>query len=180
MEETDTLVATASQASIGTLATDFQAAIDLRITSPNNLAKIIPYFDYRQFDRTYPDPSSAEDGTPILWYTFGGEIRVYPAPDQAYTFELNYIKKPTALTLTGDVPDVPAEFEELMVLGMYKRALEHEDNFDQAQVIQSQFDDLLEKMVLRLSQRQIGTIHRMSTGRMRTVSGDIFPRSRRW
>lgn len=168
METTANFTAVIGTQSVGTLPTDLQVPISLRILTPTNYATELPYLPYEEYDRMYPNPTLIANGVPILYTIFDGNILLGPgAPDQAHTLQLRYLQKPTELVNPTDVPDVPSEFEELMVLGAYKRALEHEDSFDQAQVVGQEFDELLNLMNVRLTRRQLGQPTRMRSGRTR-------------
>lgn len=136
--------------------TDFQSAVNITLTSPDNSAAFIPYMPFEQFDQLYPDPTAATNGRPLLWYRFGLTINFYPAPDQTYTMNLRYLKVPTTMTLDTDVPDIPLEFQEVVTLGAYAKALERNDQFDQAEAIMKQYRDGLDAMTRRLQTAQLG------------------------
>lgn len=155
MEKTFTGTVTIGSPSYA-LPTDFQSAISLRITSPSGNAKYIPYKAFEEFDRAFPNPSATANSTPLYWYLFGTTINLYPAPDQVYTMDIRYLKQPTTLTLDADVPDIPTEFQEVVVLGTYAKALERNDQFDQAQIISAQYQQGLDAMTERLQTRQLG------------------------
>lgn len=160
-------VGTAEITNGGGLPTNYQTPILLRNTY-SGYEGILPYMDYTQFRTQYAGADNATDAAPRLWYEYAGSIYVYPAPDVAYTVTMDYLKKATELALDADVPQVPEEWRELMVLGTYKRALEYNDDFDLAQAVQFKFEELLLDMTRRLSGRQVGVpsiigINRRST-----------------
>lgn len=134
------------------LPTTFQMPTMLRITTAN-YEKVLPFMDYTEFRKTYPSAPNDANGTPKLWYEYGGTISVYPKPDTALAVSLDYIKKPTTLSGDSDVPQIPSEWGELLTLGAYKRALEYNDDFDLAQAVQYKIDELLLDMTRRLSTR---------------------------
>jgi hypothetical protein len=172
METTQNFTAVIGTQSIGTLPTNLQVPINLRILTPLQYTVDLPYMPYEEYDRAYPNPSLLPNNPPIFYTIFAGTILLAPtAPDQAYVLQLRYLKKPTALAAGTDVPDVPSEFEELMVLGAYKRALEHEDSFDQAQVVDQEFLEQLNLMNVRMTRRQLGQETRMRSGRSRVGRG---------
>src|SRR5690606_24674865 len=99
------------------LPTNFVQAIDLTLTSKGR-EKVLPYRDFTWVDRNNPDPDDTEvnpENVPAYWYKFGEVINVFPVPDAAYTVSLRYYKRPTELTGDDDVPEVPKEFEEILV-----------------------------------------------------------------
>lgn len=116
----------------------------------------------------YPDSSDTTanpSGIPQYWYKFGETIRVYPAPADSYTLTLQYIKSPTILSGASDVPEIPSEFEELLICGAVYRILLIKDNYDQALVWQNRYDEQLQKLVSRYSQTQAGHANRMRINR---------------
>lgn len=165
MEATASFTTVIGTASIGSLPSNFQMAINLTVTSPDSNEKVIPYMEYEEIDHRYPDPTDDTTGPPAYWYIFNGTINLSPRPDAAYGLTLRYLKKPTELTANADVPAIPEEYQEILVLGAHKRALQLNDNFDQAQLINQEYLDLVEKMVNRLTRRQLYTARRMPTRR---------------
>lgn len=136
------------------LPTDIQSFLSLRIYTPIGYATELAYIEYEDFDRAFPNPNLTGDTAPAAWRVFNRTIQIYPEPNNTYNLKLKYIKEPTELTLDADVPEIPESFSELLVLAAYRRALEHNDDYDQAQVIQQQVDILGEKMVERYARNQ--------------------------
>lgn len=136
------------------LPTDIQAPLSLRIYTPIGNATELAYIEYEDFDRAFPNPNLTGSTAPAAWRYFNREILIYPTPDDTYNLRLKYIKEPSELTLDADVPEVPESFGELLVLAGYRRALEHNDDYDQAQLIQQQMDIMNEKMVERYARNQ--------------------------
>lgn len=137
---------------------DAQQIITLRITAPDSDAIDLTdrYVDFREFDDRHPDPTQDNEGVPDEWTMSAGNFYLWPIPDQAYTLDTRYIKKPTDLSTDGTELDIPEEFQELVVLGAAARILERDDSPDEAAVLRAQFDMLLQDMLLRFSQRQTG------------------------
>jgi hypothetical protein len=140
--------------------TDMQTPLSLRIHTPIGYATVLPYMEYEDFDRAIPNQDYIGNTIPNMWRVFNKDILIYPNPDTAYYLKLKYIKEVTELILDADVPEIPQSFGEALVLAGYKRALEHNDDFDQAQVIQQQIDEFITKMDERYK-RQSGTPHIM-------------------
>lgn len=149
------------------LPTNYVQAIDLILTSSGR-EKVLIYRDVSQIDNWYPD---ADDTTvnpanvPDSWYYYAETIRVYPVPNSAYTVTLRYYKKPTLLSADADVPDIPSEFEELLVVGAGYRVLQVKDNYDQAGILENKYQELLDKLVMKSSVPQVGTPIIMRTNR---------------
>jgi len=152
------------------LPTNYVQALDLYLTTAGQ-ERVIPYEDIRQVDGYTPDPDDIvayPASTPRAWYVFARTPRVKPVPDLAYTAILRYYKRPTTLVAAADsvVPDLPSEFEELLIVGAAYRVLQAKDNYDQAGVLQNKYDEILQKLVVKYSQPQVGTPMRVRTNRV--------------
>ncbi len=149
------------------LPANFVQAIDLVLTT-DNYEGALKYRDVREMDDLYPDYESSsayQSSTPTDWYFYALTPRVFPEPNLAYTATLRYYKKPTLLSADGDVPSLPSEFEELLVVGAAYRVLQVKDNYDQAGILQNKYDELLQKLVVKYSLPQVGTPMIMRTNR---------------
>lgn len=136
---------------------DYQVPFSFRITAPDNSSSFLQYMSFEAFDQAYPDPSSAVAATPIIWYPFANTFNLYPTPDQNYTVDLRYLKSPAVLTADADVPDIPEAFQEVLVLGIYQKCLERENQIWQAQAIQYQYVSAVTDMVKRLQTDAFGS-----------------------
>lgn len=151
------------------LPTDLETALNLTLVSPTNRAIPLTYMDYREVDAQFPNGSSQTQHTPWLWASFGGDFFIGPyPPDQGYTLQLRYILTPTTLSVDGNTFNVPDAFSEAVVLGMYRRALRYNDEFDQAQLVDIDFAAAIALMKQRLLPRQTGQNRRVNTGRTNT------------
>lgn len=166
--QTYTLSAGVSDITNGSgLPANYVQALDLTLTSEGR-EKVIPYQDVRVIDNNYPDPDDTTanpSNVPAYWYYYADTIKVYPAPNSAYTVSLRYYKKPTLLDEDADVPEIPSEFEELLVMGASYRVLQVKDNYDQASILQSKYDEILQKLVNKYSVNQVGSPLRMRVNR---------------
>lgn len=130
--------------------------------------KVIPYIEQTELDRLYPDNQDVTryaNNKPLYWYREGAAIKVFPAPAAAYTFRLKFYKMPTLLTTDSQVPELPSNFEEVLVEGAVYRILQVKDQYDQAAIHKNKYDELLQKLVVRRSQQQIGRPTIMGTNR---------------
>lgn len=149
------------------LPTNYVQALDLTLTSAG-YEEVIPYVDVSEIDQLYPDPDDTAvnpAGVPAKWYFYADTIKVYPVPASAYTVSLRYYKNPTLVSSDADVPSLPSEFEELLVLGAAYRVLQVKDNYDQAAILQNKYDEILQKLVVKYSQAQVGAPTRMRINR---------------
>lgn len=149
------------------LPTNYVQAIDLTLTS-TGMEGVLPYRDFTWIDDQYPDPDDTTRnpaGIPRYWYKYGDTIKVYPVPLSDYTVTLRYYKKPTLLDSDADVPEIPSEFEELLVSGAAYRVLQVKDNYDQAAIHENKYNELLQKLVVKYSVPQVGSPLRMRINR---------------
>lgn len=159
MEATQAYTLTANDSDITSgngLPSNYVQAINLTLTT-NDKEKQLIYMPFQTIDQDYPDPDDDTTGTPNYWYDYDETIRVYPEPDQGYTVSLKYYKKPTEMTSDDDVPEVPSQFAELLVLGAAYRVLQVKDNYDQAAILENKYNEHLVKLAVRYSQAQVGT-----------------------
>lgn len=161
MEATTTFTMAAGTADISNgvgLPSDYVQAIDIFITT-SGLERTLQYVDYRELDAQYPDPTDGRygQGQPRFWYNFADTINVFQLPNTTYTATMRYYKKPVLLASDADIPDLPSNFEEILVVGAAYRVLQVKDNYDQAAILQNKYDELLAKLVYRSSQPQVGT-----------------------
>lgn len=149
------------------LPTNYGQTLNLELRS-TGLEKRIPFLTYRQIEERYPDASDTTAypaNVPEVAYFADGTINVHPVPNSTYSVRLTYFKNPTELANDSDIPDLPTEFGEMLVLGAAYRALQIKDNYDQAGVLQNKFDEILQKLVVKYSQVQTGTPARMRVNR---------------
>lgn len=149
------------------LPTDFVQAINLSLTS-SAYESVLQYKEHTEIDALYPDPTDTTihpANVPQYWYMFGEEINVFPVPNTAYTVKLKYYKRPTMLSSDADVPDIPSEFEEILVIGASYRIFQVKDNYDKAGVLENKYQELLDKLVARYSVSQVGQATQMRINR---------------
>lgn len=139
--------------------TDYQLQQSFVIVSPEGSVSDISdlYMDFREFNRAYPTPADYDAGTPTAWTVHGNKLYLNRPTDQEYTLSLFYLKKPDELEDGADVPELPSEWEELLVLGAYIRVLQRNEDFDLAAYYETgPYAVELDKLVGRLGKRQTG------------------------
>jgi hypothetical protein len=157
------------------LPDDFSQVLDLTLTT-SGYEKVIPFLSVNDIDRQYPDPDDGTvnpSGSPLYAYFTGNTLRVYPEPDVAYTVRLRYYTKATELVADGDEPFLPSEFSEALVLGAAYRVMQVKDNYDQAAILENKYNELVQQLVVKQSQRHVGTSARMRINR-RVVGSKNF------
>lgn len=134
--------------------------ISLKIIVPIQYSTVIPYVDYEDADIYYPNWQLLGQGQPIAWFIFDGTPTLVNAADKTYTLSAKYTLFPTPVVNGTDIPNIPIEWSEITVLGMYARALEFNDEYSEAQSVRQQFDKLCVDYV-DSTRRQAGVPHTM-------------------
>lgn len=157
------------------LPSNFVSPINVAVTTDNS-EKYIPFVDFKELDEVYPDQSSSTAGAPRYAYMYGNSIYVYPKPDQGYVVRLRYVKKPTALAAAADVPDIPSEFEELLIYGAGYRVFEEKDLDRKSANFERKYQTEVAKLVNRYAFRRKGEfpILRLSRQPVRSRVTSIF------
>lgn len=109
--------------------------------------------NWKDFFAKYPDNTSAEPGKPSAWTLYAGNIIFDKPTDADYTLTMFYIRKPITLTVGTQVPEIPYEFEELLVLGAYIRCLKFNEDNDQAAYHEGEYNKMLDLLVSRYGGR---------------------------
>lgn len=138
---------------------DFQTTQSLKLTSPDGATRNITglYMKFNDFNRSYTVPENNEAGAPTQWTMHNNKIYLSRPTDQSYILQLWYLKTPDLLEDDADVPEVPEEFSEALVLGAYYRVLERNEDFDLAAFIKNgDYTTQTDLMVQRLGKRQTG------------------------
>lgn len=164
----DTITTTAGSRDLtglpGAVGTVVGQYISLRVILPVNYSMVIPYVEYEDADVYYPNYNLLGMGSPMAWFIFGGVPSLLNRADKVYTLSAKYTILPTKITSLTDSPNLPEEFSELYILGMYARALEFNDEYDEAAVIRQQFNRLAVDYV-DSTRRTAGTPHVMRAPR---------------
>lgn len=152
-------VATTQAPGILPLPKDYQTLVTMTAKIDNNVWPF-EYMDYKDF-------LNREKGSGTKNYRFtvyGGQV-FYDVPsvdgevdedgeDRFYEITLYYLAKPLPLAMQTDVPIIPYEFGEVLVMGALARAERLRDNFDYAAIYENKYDELVTNMKLRYCPRQ--------------------------
>lgn len=133
---------------------------DAIITAPEDEATNLmsKYADFRSFNEGFTTPSTNEPGNVETWTLYAGNIMLSRPTDIDYTLTLFYIKKPKKLELDTDVPEIPEEFSELIILGAYMRCLKKNEDFDIATYVENDYNKELDLLVSKYGYRKAGAI----------------------
>jgi hypothetical protein len=126
------------------------------ITTPDNKITDImsKYIDFRTFNRLFPKPSITDAGEVQFWSMYAGNMLLSRPTDIDYELTIFYTKKPTLLALDTDVPEIPEEFAELLVLGAYIRCLERNEDYDLAAYAKVEYNNMLDMLVAKYGFRK--------------------------
>ncbi len=112
------------------------------------------YLAFREFNRLYPVPLNNQPGQISRWTLFGKNMIVSSPTDKPYTMTIFYITKPDVLTENSDVPQIPEEFSELLVLGAFMRVQKRNEDYDQAAITEGEYKNQLNLLVSRYGFRK--------------------------
>lgn len=153
----------------------FNVPTDLALLQHATMAGTPGFFGtrmpWRKFFETHPDSANETPGKPTAWTLYAGNI-VFDKPlDEDATLTMFYIRKPIVLTQGTQVPEIPQEFEELLVLGAYIRCLKFNEDNDQAAYHEVEYNKLLDLLVTRYGAR-------LSPGSVKMANQQISTRRR--
>lgn len=142
------------------LPPDFQSLIRLTSNDGKNTA-VMQYMPSADYLKTGPANPSKN-----YYYTIFGNNLFYTLPDvenqenedgeeKFYSLNLFYLAKPTALTADTDVPVIPAEFGEALLLRALARCEQIRDNFDYAAIYENKADELIINLKERYCPRNL-------------------------
>src|SRR2546423_697971 len=60
------------------------------------------------------DRSTVQSGAPNYYAIDGGNLHLYPTPNNVFTLELRYWKLPADLVNDSDIPSIPAGYHDLL------------------------------------------------------------------
>lgn len=124
----------------------------LHPTTPTSHWDITKYRkSWEEFFDIYPAADTLNSSQPIYWTEYDGKIYFNCPSNLAYTLRQFYQKVPTELSANDDVPELPYNFREAIVLGASYRCEEERDNYDIAAVLQNRFNDRVSDLIMRLT-----------------------------
>lgn len=152
-------------------STIFQLPADLASIQSQSMAGVRNFSrmktTFRNLFDAFPDISNNTPSAPSYWAQYAGNILLSAPTDADYTLTVYYIKKPITLEDDTDIPEVPYEFEELLVLGAYIRVLKRNEDYDLAKEEEREYQRIMTQLVsrygfrasdgpIKMNNRQIG------------------------
>lgn len=126
------------------------------VTSPDGSQRTIDngYMRFKDFNRNFPTPANNQPG-PINYWTLYANSMITSCPtDQEYTLDLYYLRKPKTLVEGTDVPEIPEEFAELLIMGALKRIYFREGDEDELTWANAEYTRLETLLTNRYGSRQ--------------------------
>lgn len=143
-----------SQSTMFDMPDDLALLQHATLTNGSNVQDITKkYMPWRNFLEAYPDPSVNAAGDVTNWTSYAGNIILNCPQENDQTLTMYYIRKPKVLAQPTDVPEVPEEFAELLVIGAYVRCLKFNEDNDQAAYHEIEYNKLLDLLVSRYGGR---------------------------
>jgi hypothetical protein len=85
----------------------------------------LDHISKEEYDALYPNPnrtSPTDTGRPSVYCIFSSSILLGPLPNSSsFLLEINWGKRPTALSADADVPDLGSEWDEVLKFGVLER-----------------------------------------------------------
>lgn len=139
-------------------ATMFKLPDDLALLQSSTLAGVSRFHDHkiawRDFIQANSDAQNQDPGAPGNWSLYAGNVLFDRPTDVDYNMTMYYIKKPDMLKEDTDVPELPSEFAELIVLGTYLRVLKRNEDYDLAQYVENEYNTQIGNLVNRYGFRE--------------------------
>lgn len=119
---------------------------------PANFARFIDFFgsethelltplDIREFDNL---PKS--EGTPYSYTVIGNKLTLYPTPSVIVPLTLRYWRLPAEMIQASDTPEIPVQYQELLLAWALKKAYQRENDYAAAQQWETQWEKGVLKM----------------------------------
>lgn len=86
------------------------------------------------------DPDRTQQGTPELWYEWGGEFTLWPKPDVVGSITIYFTAAPPVLTgAPGELLGLPDKFYNAIVQYVLSQAYAMDEDFNASQLAESRF-----------------------------------------
>lgn len=132
---------------------DHQTTTKLILLHPTTTTSHRDLTKYRKpwedFFNTFPAPDTLDNSQPIYWTEYGDQIYFNCPANLAYLLRQFYQKIPTELSADADIPELPQNFREAIVLGASYRCEGERDNYDIKAVLQNDFGDRVSDLMMR-------------------------------
>jgi hypothetical protein len=90
---------------------------------------------------------SSAVGAPVLYTTTNDGITFYPTPDQSYTGQITYYRRPAEMTDDTDTPEIPAEAHPLLIDYALIRAYRREQDWNAKGRLEEEYERDLARFI---------------------------------
>lgn len=97
-------------------------------------------------------PLQTEIGSPIHYRIFNNAIQIYPLPQGSTALTVEYAAMPADMVNDADVPIIPTQWHDLLVIGAIAKAYRDDGNDEQASAYETEFQSMLGTLKVNLSQ----------------------------
>ena len=119
---------------------------------PSNFARLIDFFneethelmaqlDIREFDNL-----TKSEGSPYAYAVIGNRLTLYPTPNVAVPLVLRYWRLPAEMIQPSDTPEIPTQYQELLLAWALKKAYKRENDTAMAQMWEVEWEKGILKM----------------------------------
>jgi hypothetical protein len=145
------------------LPPNHQKTKTLRVTGPEGYEMDLTryYLPYGKFREVFREPTVYGDSQPLWWTIYNDAIIFSWNTNMEMTLQQDYLKAAVTLDDDADTPEIPEEFQEVLVLGALVRCYETNDDNDIAQYQQGKKNLLLQALLKRYSPQQSGKVERI-------------------
>lgn len=109
----------------------------------NDQGFVLDHITKEQYDEFEPNPNRTDPSTgkPHSYTVYSRSILLTPIPDKIYLLEINWAKKPTALSADTDIHSLGSEWDEIIKWGALFRCYAGLGLYDEAEFFRSKYED---------------------------------------
>lgn len=100
----------------------------------------------RPVSRQEFDVFTASTGRPVVYVISSDEIFLYPTPDAVYEISLRYWRLPQDMTKDADLPEIPAQYHDLLVAYAMSKAYARENDYQASNFWKTEWEAGVMKM----------------------------------
>jgi hypothetical protein len=119
---------------------------------PTNFARLIDFFNEENHELLTPldirefDGLPKSEGTPYAYTVIGNKLTLYPTPSVTVPLTLRYWRLPAEMVQASDTPEVPYQYQELLLAWALKKAYKRENDQAMAQMWEVEWEKGIQKM----------------------------------
>jgi len=155
LEKTDTATITSTTTSLNldVELTDLNKVYDVVIEDSDGVKTRLMFLPEDIFQQMYSKSKQDTTGTPKYYRIWGNTMYFYNLPDENFTVTMKYTFYTSRMVGPGDTPIFPETFHEIIVLGAAAKARQYNDDFEEADMIQKEYETKLTLMMAKLKKQ---------------------------